>query len=174
MTDEEYEELLLETARANGIDLPPKPEQKAKKSGGSGANKEWMDYLVLRRKVTRLLPDEVKAQRGKGRKTKIAKQYEKLSPEEKAYVDAKLDELEPRAIAVLERQMESEDERVAQRAAQLLLEWKRGKPSQTVKQEGQQIHTIRYESAAWQPLNGHGQEEVVDADFLELEAPAES
>lgn len=65
--------------------------------------------------------------------------------------DRALERLEPEAIAVLEAQLSSVDERVRANAAKLLLEWRRGKPSQTVKQTTDQVTRIVYESAAWMP-----------------------
>ncbi len=71
-----------------------------------------------------------------------------LTPEE---VEEKLASLEPVAVTLLEAQMASRDQRVAQAAAKMLLEWKRGKPNQRIAQTTDQITTIRYESAAWMP-----------------------
>lgn len=65
--------------------------------------------------------------------------------------DEALKRLEPQAIQVLEAQLESVDERIRANAAKLLLEWRRGKPSQTVKQTTDQVTRIVYESAAWIP-----------------------
>lgn len=73
---------------------------------------------------------------------------ESLTPEE---VTEKLNALEPIAVSVLEQQLNSMNEGVAQRAAKLLLEWARGKPQQTVNQNVEQVTAIRYESAAWMP-----------------------
>jgi hypothetical protein len=68
---------------------------------------------------------------------------------ENELVDAALERLEPSAVAVLESQLDSKDERVRQSAAKLLLEWRRGKPKQQVQTTGEQVTVIRYESAAW-------------------------
>ena len=86
-----------------------------------------------------------------------------LAPEE---VEARLEALEPQALSVLESQLESLDQRVAQSAAKLLLEWKRGKPKQQIQNTMDQITTIRYESAAWFP----DEDLVIDAPepILEL------
>jgi hypothetical protein len=72
-----------------------------------------------------------------------------LTPEE---VNKKLEDLEPVALSVLENQLQSLDERVRQTAAKLILEWQRGKPKQQIAQTTDQITTIRYESAAWNPV----------------------
>lgn len=73
---------------------------------------------------------------------------ETLTPEQ---VSEKLNNLEPVAVAVLENQLQSLNEGVAQRAAKLLLEWARGKPTQTQIVSQDVATTIRYESAAWVP-----------------------
>jgi hypothetical protein len=86
-----------------------------------------------------------------------------LTPEE---VEEKLASLEPVAVMLLESQMGSRDQRVAQAAAKMLLEWKRGKPNQRIAQTTDQITTIRYESAAWLP-----EEEVIEVAVIEEAAP---
>lgn len=73
---------------------------------------------------------------------------ETLTPEQ---VSEKLSNLEPVAVSVLETQLHSLNEGVAQRAAKLLLEWARGKPTQTQVINQDVATTIRYESAAWSP-----------------------
>lgn len=73
---------------------------------------------------------------------------QELTPEQ---VSEKLNNLEPVAVTVLERQMHSRNETVAQRAAKLLLEWARGKPQTTIHQTVDAVTAIRYESAAWIP-----------------------
>ena len=77
------------------------------------------------------------------------KSSEELTPEQ---VEDRLAALEPQAIEVLEAQLQSLDERVRQSAAKLLLEWRRGKPKQQVQQTTDQVTVIRYESAAWIPI----------------------
>jgi hypothetical protein len=71
-----------------------------------------------------------------------------LTPEQ---VSEKLNNLEPIAVTVLEKQLASVNETTAQRAAKLLLEWSRGKPQTTIHQTVDQVTAIRYESAAWMP-----------------------
>ncbi len=66
-------------------------------------------------------------------------------------VDARLEQLEPVALSVLESQLTSLDERIRKDAAKLLLEWRRGKPKQQVHNENENVTTIRYETAAWIP-----------------------
>lgn len=60
-----------------------------------------------------------------------------------------LETMLPDALQVLRANLNSPDERIAQKAALEIIAWMKGKPSQSVKMEGEQIHTIRYESAAW-------------------------
>lgn len=55
----------------------------------------------------------------------------------------------PKAFEVLESQLDSDDERVSQKAAIHVIEQVKGKAPQTVKLSGEQVHTVRYESAAW-------------------------
>lgn len=73
---------------------------------------------------------------------------EELTPEQ---VSEKLNNLEPVAVTVLAKQLDSMNETVAQRAAKLLLEWSRGKPQTTIHQTVDAVTAIRYESAAWMP-----------------------
>ena len=74
-----------------------------------------------------------------------------------------LSELEPTAIEVLKGHLMSEDQRIAQNAAKLLIELRRGKPKQQIEQKTE-VTTIRYESAAWQPAP----HEIEDAEILAL------
>lgn len=80
--------------------------------------------------------------------------------------EAALQRLEPVAIKVLEGQLESEDERIKQNAAKLLLEWRRGKPSQSIKQTTDTVTRIVYESAAYRAPRG---EVIEHEEPLELE-----
>lgn len=73
-------------------------------------------------------------------------------PEPQTVAEAERYELQkllPRAYQVLEEQLYSEDERVRQKAATEIIDRVKGKAAQTVKTVGEQVHTIRYESAAW-------------------------
>lgn len=63
----------------------------------------------------------------------------------------RLRDLEPEAVDLLESHMKGDDPRLAQSAAKLLLEYHRGKPTQSVKSESNVVTEIRYESAAWRP-----------------------
>lgn len=85
-----------------------------------------------------------------GRPRKNAPRERAPTRAEKREIVAKgMKELEPEAVLVLQRQLASDDERVAANAAKLILEWSRGKPTQSVKTESNVVTEIRYESAAW-------------------------
>lgn len=62
-----------------------------------------------------------------------------------------LQKMVPKALKVLEEQLDDPDERVRQSAAVKVLEWGKGKPSQSVKIDGDQTHTIRYETVVVLP-----------------------
>jgi hypothetical protein len=68
--------------------------------------------------------------------------------------------LVPKAIRVLEEQLDSEDETIQARAAVKILEWGKGKPAQSLKLEGEQLHTLRYETVVMIPEHV---EEIADA-----------
>lgn len=104
---------------------------------GRGASAERM------REITRARMEAAKldpAKKGGRPKTKLTRTEA---------TEAALARLEPSAIKVLEEQLASPDERVAANAAKLLLEWKRGKPSQQIKSDS--VTKIVYEAAAWMP-----------------------
>lgn len=77
----------------------------------------------------------------------------------------KMNELLPKAYTVLEKQLDHRDARIAQMAAIKVIEWVKGKPSQTVKMDGEQVHTIRYETVAF---TAHGVIELPTEDVIEL------
>lgn len=62
-----------------------------------------------------------------------------------------INKLVPRAIQVLEEQLYDDDPQTRQRAAVKILEWGKGKPAQSVKVEGDSVHTIRYETVVALP-----------------------
>lgn len=80
-----------------------------------------------------------------------------------------LNQLLPDAYAVLREQLHSEDERVRQKAAIEIIDRVKGKAAQTVKTVGEQVHTIRYESAAWTWGKDVIDKGVVEHEPLELE-----
>jgi hypothetical protein len=57
----------------------------------------------------------------------------------------------PRALKVLEEQLDDPDERIRQSAAVKVLEWGKGKPAASIKIDGDQTHTIRYETVVSLP-----------------------
>lgn len=83
-----------------------------------------------------------------------------------------LQKLVPKALKVLEEQLDDPDESVRQRAAVKVLEWGKGKPAQTVQVNGDQTHTIRYETVVMLPGVVQGLadaertfDEIVDAEI---------
>jgi hypothetical protein len=72
--------------------------------------------------------------------------FTKAEAEERA-----LEKMLPKALAVLNIQLDSVDERVRQSAAVKVLEYVKGKPVQQIQQQVAQITEIRYETAAWMP-----------------------
>jgi len=72
---------------------------------------------------------------------------------------AALDRMEPRALERLEEQLEHPDPRIVQSAMKLIMEYRRGKPAQTIRQQTDTVQTIRFESAAFRPM-----------DYLEADA----
>lgn len=108
----------------------------APKKGQRGASKEYMKAIRKRRdEMAKTDPS-----RHGGRTPK---------PSRAEATERALDRLEPMALRVLEVQLKSPDERVRQTAAIKILEWKRGKPSQSVKVDSDTVHTIRYETVAF-------------------------
>lgn len=112
-----------------------KPERKKP----TGASPEHMREMTRKRMEMAKLDPSKKGGRPRTRFTK-----------KEAEADA-LQRMMPRALAVLEEQLESTDQRVRQAAAVKVLEWAKGKPVQAIQQQVAQITEIRYESAAWTP-----------------------
>lgn len=73
----------------------------------------------------------------------------------------------PRALAVLEEQLEAHDPRVRQAAAIKVVEYNKGKPTQTIQQDLHQVSRIVYESAAWMP----GADVIENAEFEAVALP---
>jgi hypothetical protein len=61
---------------------------------------------------------------------------------------AALDKLMPKALKVLEEQLDDKDPRVRQAAAIKVIEYRKGKPTQMIKQDISQVTAIRFETAA--------------------------
>ena len=114
---------------------PPKPKYRPK-----GASRERMLELVEIRRQKAAAGD--KGAMGGRPHTKL----------KRAEVEAKaLARMVPKALKVLEEQLDDPDERVRQSAAVKVLEWGKGKPAQSVKIDGDQTHTIRYETVVALP-----------------------
>lgn len=132
-------------------EAPPTPRVKGKPRG-KGASADRM------RELTQLRMEKAKTDpKAKGGRPRI--RYSKKEAEERA-----LEKMVPKALRVLDVHLESEDERVQQAAAIKVLEYVKGKPTQRIEQTGDNVHTIVYQSAAWQPLP-----EIEGAEFRELE-----
>lgn len=114
----------------------------AQKKDPRGASAERM------RELTRIRMEKAKTDpKAKGGRPRT--RYNRAEVEEHA-----LKRLMPRALQVLEEQLEDPDQRVRQKAALEVIAYVKGKPTQTVKSESNEVHTIRYESAAFRLLDG--------------------
>lgn len=67
----------------------------------------------------------------------------------------------PRALEVLQSQLDHIDPKVAQAAAIKVVEYNKGKPTQNINANVDNVNRIVYESAAWRPLAEAG--EIVEA-----------
>jgi len=115
------------------------PEEPPKKKS-RGASPERMRELVeIRRQYALNGHPEKQGGRPKTKRTR-----------REAEEDA-LQRMVPRALKVLEEQLDDPDERIRQSAAVKVLEWGKGKPQQSVKIDGDQTHTIRYETVVSLP-----------------------
>lgn len=112
-------------------------ELKPKRTKEQNRSRERMLELVERR---RQLAAE-------GRLKRTGRARTKFSKEEKEA--AALARLMPRALKVLEEQLDDEDPRVRQSAAVKIFEYVKGKPSQTIKQDVNQVTAIRFETVAF-------------------------
>jgi hypothetical protein len=98
---------------------------------------EWMRHITAQRMEMAKTDPSKKGGRARTRLTKA-------EAEEMA-----LQRMLPKALKVLEAQLDDEDQRVRQKAAIEVIDRVKGKAAQTIKSEGSQVHTLRYESAAW-------------------------
>jgi len=120
--------------------------------------------LTPQRRTYRPTPEHLKAlEEGRikwlAKKEMKRKEVERTTPRRpippkfptKAEREQELSRLEPRAIEVLEAQLESDDERIAQAAAKMLLEHKWGRPTQRqeVQQEVTQIEYVTTAATQW-------------------------
>lgn len=127
---------------------PPELPKFVPPPGSKSGDREWMLALTEHRKIVGAL-DPAKA--GGRARTKL----NRAEIEERALM-----KLVPKALKVLEAQLDSDDERVQQAAARDVLDRAKGKAAQTIKQTGEQVHTVRYESAAWTYGSGEADEDV--------------
>lgn len=113
----------------------------APKKGQRGASKEYLAAIRQRRnEMAKYDPSKIG---GRPRKARLSRAQA---------TELALERLEPMALRVLEVQLKSVDERVRQNAAIKILEWKRGKPGQTIKVDQETVHTIKYETVAFGAL----------------------
>ena len=111
----------------------------AKPKKGNGASAERMRELTARRmELAKTDPSKL----GGRPRTRFSKK----EAEARA-----LERMLPKALKVLETQLDSVDQRVQQAAAVKVLEYVKGKPVQQIQQQIQQVAEIRYEAAAWDP-----------------------
>jgi hypothetical protein len=106
--------------------------------------KELKKYQTRERMLELVRIREEKRARGE---TVVGRPRTKFSKAERE--QAALEKLMPKALKVLEEQLDDKDPRVRQSAAIKVIEYRKGKPTQMVKQEiDQRISAIRFETAA--------------------------
>lgn len=140
----------------------PKVVEKIDKRFGSknGASKERMDELRRIRDAMVAAGDKDAA--GGRPRTKFSRAE---------ITERALERLEPKALKVLADQVSDKDLDPSDRraAAIKILEYRRGKPTQAVKVEGNQVTTIRFETAAWVPgMAGASAASIETGETLEL------
>ena len=127
---------------------PTKPQYRIK-----GASRERMLEITKIRQA-KIAAGDLSARGGTGR-TKFTRAERE---------EAALAKLMPKALKVLQEQLDDDDPRVRQSAAIKVMEYVKGKPTQTLKQDiDQRVTAIRFETAAF----GVGQ--LPPANILELE-----
>lgn len=97
-------------------------------------------------------------------------------PTREEAVNRALERLEPVALKVLEKQLKDENLDPSDRraAAIKIIEYRRGKPTQALKVDSQQVSTIRFETAAWIPgMENASSASLETGEILELEAGEE-
>lgn len=148
----EFEHLLPEDLRMESIlQLPDAPKKGERTSPGP----IYLGACRRRGAALRKLNPEIRMGRPR---TKFSR--------EEIEEDA-MKRMMPKALQVLEEQLDSHDPRVRQSAAIKVVEYNKGKPTQTVQAEVQNVTSIVYESAAWRPQGG-GELEGVQVPFAEL------
>lgn len=145
-------ERALLNGETTAAETPLQPTDPAYRKGGRrGASPERM------REITRIRMEKIA--RGE---CSTANPRTKFTRAEKEA--AALEKLMPKALKVLQEQLDDEDPRVRQSAAIKVMEYVKGKPTQTLKADiDQRVTAIRFETAAF----GVGQ--LPPANILELE-----
>lgn len=145
------------------------PQEGAKKNKRGASPERMKELLAIRMEKAKTDPSVL----GGRPRTK----YSRKEVEARA-----LERMMPKALKVLDQQLESLDERVRQSAAVKVLEYVKGKPVTPIAAQIQNVTKITYEAAAWDPEAALGEgfpiiEAVVmdEADLPALpEAPEES
>lgn len=129
----------VEVEVVDGKEVPTVVEVEDKRKYNRGGNAEHMAKM-LRIRQEKLARGEIKT----GPPRKVTREQA---------VDNALARLEPVALKLLEKQLKDENLDPGDRraAAIKILEYRRGKPTQALKVDSQQVSTIRFETAAWIP-----------------------
>lgn len=150
---EDIEHLLPEDLRMENIrNLPDAPKKGVKKGPGP------LFLGACRRRGQAIMKLKPEIKQGRPR-TKFSR--------EEVEEDA-MKRLLPRALRVLEEQLEANDPRVRQAAAIKVVEYNKGKPTQNVVAQVDNVNRIVYESAAWRPSEDAEEIEISPAEILEL------
>lgn len=146
------------------ITVPPKPSWKPNPNGRRGADPAYLTELSHWKQQLQKIP-EFKAMRGGRIHTKVTRAEAE---------EAALQRMMPKALKVLDEQLDDPDQRVRQSAALKVLEYVKGKPTQRVEQQVDQVQRIVYESAAYRPPSPRDVIEArVATEPLLLELPAD-
>jgi hypothetical protein len=157
-----------ETALAGGetttAETPLKPKRERSEAQKKLNTRERMLELVKIRQE-KMARGEIPRPEGRART-----RFTKAEREQHA-----LDKLMPKALKVLEEQLDDKDPRVRQAAAIKVIEYRKGKPTQMIKQDIAQVTAIRFETAAVggamlaPPRDLPMLEQVVEAEVVEAE-----
>ncbi len=149
-------ERALLNGETTAAETPLQPTNPAYRKGGNkGASPERM------REITRIRMEKI----ARGELPRNSNPKRKFTRAEREA--AALEQLMPKALKVLKEQLDDEDPRVRQSAAIKVMEYVKGKPTQTLKADiDQRVTAIRFETAAF----GVGQ--LPAANYLELEEAA--
>lgn len=146
----ERDQLDGERTTIREVDDMTRNDVQHEKRKGPGATKERMQEVTrLREEAAKSDPSKKGGRRPFEEELAARMAKDPTLKERAQYKKDKLEQLLPKAYKVLETQLDHKDPRIAQMAAIKVLEWVKGKPSQTVKMDGEQVHTIRYETVAF-------------------------